>query len=124
MEPDDVVEESLGDGFSRVRVCQWDEMAVLAEPIHHGEDHRLAADSWQRLYKVKRDISPHALRNRQRKEEARRVLVLGLVALTDFTCTHPVLHNLFHVSKMEIAAQPVEGPLYAFMAILMYGLMG
>jgi hypothetical protein len=41
VEADNVVEESLGDGFSGVRVCQWNEMAVLAEPIHHGEDHCL-----------------------------------------------------------------------------------
>jgi hypothetical protein len=52
VEADNVVEESLGDRFSGVRVCQWNEMTVLAEPIHHGEDYRLAANPWKRLHKV------------------------------------------------------------------------
>ena len=49
------------------------------------------------------------------------MLVLGFVALADFTRTHPFLHNLLHVRKMEVTTQPVERPLYAFVSVLMYG---
>lgn len=46
VEADDVGEERLGDELHRVGVHQQYEVAVLPEPIHHGEDDRLALDAW------------------------------------------------------------------------------
>jgi hypothetical protein len=45
--------------------------------------------------------------------------VLGLVALADGTCAHPILHPFFHVGEMKITAKAVEGALDALMAIIM-----
>jgi hypothetical protein len=55
MEADDFDEECLGDGLCGVGMCQGDEVAILAQAIHHREDHRLPANAWQGLHKVKRE---------------------------------------------------------------------
>jgi len=42
VEPNNVVEEGAGDGHGSVRVPQRDEVRVLGEPVHDGEDDALA----------------------------------------------------------------------------------
>jgi len=40
-----VGEERLGDRLGGVRVCEWNEVAVFAEAINHGQDDRLPANT-------------------------------------------------------------------------------
>ncbi|KAF0921878.1 hypothetical protein E2562_020338 [Oryza meyeriana var. granulata] len=65
MEANDVGEEGLGDGLCGVGVRQWDEVAVFAEAVHHGEDDRLALHFGQRLDEVDADVGPNSGRHRQ-----------------------------------------------------------
>jgi hypothetical protein len=44
--------ERLSHTLRRVWVCEGDEVAILAEPVDHGQDDRLASDARQRLNKV------------------------------------------------------------------------
>jgi hypothetical protein len=49
------------------------------------------------------------------------VEVLGLAALTGGAGADEVLDDAAHVGEVEVAPEAVEGALYAFMAITMYG---
>jgi hypothetical protein len=42
-------------------------MAILVELVHHGQYNRLATDVGQRFNEVEGNVSPNALRHRQRK---------------------------------------------------------
>ena len=46
--------------------------------------------------------------------------VFRLVPLAHRTPPNKVLHELFHVRKMEVASQPVECALHPFVAVLMH----
>jgi hypothetical protein len=94
-------------------------MAVLAEPVHHGEDHRLAANARKCFYKIECDIGPNTLWHREQKEETHQVHVLRLVALADHALAHLVLHKLFHIREMKIAPEAVKRALDALVTVLM-----
>jgi hypothetical protein len=49
------------------------------------------------------------------------VEVLGLAALTGGAGADEVLDDAAHVGEVEVAPEAVEGTLYAFVAITMYG---
>ena len=118
METDDVGEECLRHRLGRVRVRQGNEMCILAEAVYHREDDGLAADARQRFDEIHGDVRPYPLRHRQGQQQAGRVLMVGLVALADCTATNQILHHTFHVRKMEVAPESVQGALYALMAFL------
>ena len=63
-----VNEEGLSDGLSRVRVRQGNEVAVLAESVHHRQYDRLAPDARQGLHEVKPNVRSDPLGNQQWKE--------------------------------------------------------
>jgi len=52
VESNNVGEESLGHGLCRIRMSQGNEMAILAEMIHHCQYDRFSPDARQRLNKV------------------------------------------------------------------------
>ena len=98
---------------------QWNEMAILTEPVHHGQYDRLATDARERFNEVEGDFSSNPLGHRKGKQEASWVQVLGLVSLADDARAHQVLNKLLHVRKMKVAAQSVQRALDSFMSILM-----
>jgi hypothetical protein len=59
MKADNVGEESLGDGLGEVRVSKQDEVGILAEPVDHGEDDRLASHAREHLDEVTMAMSDH-----------------------------------------------------------------
>jgi hypothetical protein len=46
VEANNGVEEGTDDRHRGVQVCQQNEVGQLGEPVDHGEDHRLAVDTW------------------------------------------------------------------------------
>jgi hypothetical protein len=52
-------------------VCEGDEVAVLAETIHHRQDDGLPSYAWQRLDEIKPNVGPD--RRGHGKEQAGRV---------------------------------------------------
>jgi len=78
---------------------QWNEMAILTKPVHHGQYDGLATDARERFNEVEGDISPNPLGHRKGKQEASRVQVLGLVSLADDARAHQVLNNCFMLGK-------------------------
>jgi hypothetical protein len=40
-------------------MCEGNEMAILAEPVHHGEYDRLATDTGKRFHEVEGDVRPN-----------------------------------------------------------------
>uniref|UniRef100_A0A0A8ZTW4 Uncharacterized protein n=1 Tax=Arundo donax TaxID=35708 RepID=A0A0A8ZTW4_ARUDO len=118
MEANDVGEEGVSDGLGGVGVRQGDEMAVLAEAIHDGEDDRLALHLGQRLDEVDADVRPHSRRNRQWLQQTGRPEVVGLVLLTGDAGLHEILHQTTHGGKMKIPPEPVEGAADALMAVV------
>jgi hypothetical protein len=102
MEANDVGEEGVSDGLSGVGVRQGDEMAVLAEAIHDGEDDSLALHLGQRLDEVNADVSPHSRWNRQRLQQTGWPEVVGLVLLIGDVGRHEMLHQATDVGKMKI----------------------
>lgn len=56
MEAHNVDEEGLRHGPDVVRVAEGDEVAVLAEAVDDGEDHRLSVDTWQCFDEVDADV--------------------------------------------------------------------
>lgn len=58
VEPHNLREEGLCNGFRRVRVRQGDEMGVLAEPVDDGEYDGLAADTGQGFDEVHPQVAP------------------------------------------------------------------
>jgi hypothetical protein len=73
-------------------------------------------DTRKCFYKIECDISPNTMWHWERKEETRRVHVL---ALTDHTLAHLVLHKLFHIREMKIMPEAVKCALDALVTILM-----
>ena len=65
-------------------------------------------------------VCPDAVRNRQGHEQTRRVQVFGLVALADDAYFDKILHQLFHVREVEVAAESVKRPLNALVAVLVH----
>jgi len=102
MEANDLSKEDLSDKFGKVRVCQGDEVAVLAKVVHHRQDDGLAADMGKHLDKVQGDVRPHTLQHQQWEQKPGWVKVLNLVLLAHPTCPHHVLHKALHVRKMEV----------------------
>ncbi|XP_021309766.1 uncharacterized protein LOC8080735 isoform X3 [Sorghum bicolor] len=116
VQPHDVGEESLGHCLGRVWVRQGQEVGVLAEAVDDRQDDGLALDTRQRLDEVHGDVRPNTLRNRKGQQQARRVQLLRLVALAHRTRADEVLHHPFHVRKMKIPAETMQGALNAFMS--------
>jgi hypothetical protein len=70
METYNVCEECMCHRFHRIWMGERNEVAVLAEAIHHHEDDRFAADSWQRLHKINVNVRPDRCWNGEWKEKA------------------------------------------------------
>ena len=66
METNNVGEEGLRRSLSSVRVCQGDEVAVLAETVDDGKDHCLPVHTRQCLHKVEADVGPARRWDKQR----------------------------------------------------------
>ena len=113
-----VGEEGLCHGLGGGRVAKGDEVAVLAEAVDDGENHRLPTDTGQCFNEVEPNVCPDDSGDWQRHEEAGQVEMLRLVPLTCSTCPHKVLHNTTHVGKMEVAAEPMYSALDALMSII------
>jgi hypothetical protein len=73
VEVHDLSEENLHHRLRRVRVCEGDEVAVLAEMIHHHQDDRLPSYAWQCLNEIKPNVRPDRCGHGQRQEQAGRV---------------------------------------------------
>ena len=65
VEPNNVVEEGAGVGRGGVRLPQRDEVRVLGEPVHDGEDDALAVHLGQGLDEVDGNIRPNSGGDRQ-----------------------------------------------------------
>jgi hypothetical protein len=59
MEAHNVGEKGLRHGLGSVRVAEGDEVAVLAEAVDDGEDHRLPVDTGQCFHEVEADVRPN-----------------------------------------------------------------
>jgi len=94
-------------------------VAVLAEAVDDGQDHRLPVDPGQRFDEVEADVCPNSGRNRQWHDEAGWKEVLRLVSLTSGTHPHKILHNAAHVGEVEVATKSVQCALDALVAIVM-----
>ena len=94
MQPDNIVEESLGNRDGGVGMSKRDEVGVLGEAIDDGEDDRLTADPRKALDEIHSDVGPHRVRNVERLEEPRRVQVLCLIALANSAPT--MQRQLYH----------------------------
>jgi hypothetical protein len=108
VQPDDVGEERLCHGLSGVRVCQRDEVAVLAEAVDDEQDHCLAVHAGQRLHEVEANVRPNDEGDREGVQQASGMKVLRLVLLASCARPHKVLHQAPHVGEVKVAAQSVE----------------
>ena len=116
MQPDNVVEERLGDRDGGVGMSKRDEVGVLGEAIDDGEDDGLAADPRKALDEIHSDVSPHRVRNVERLEEPRRVQVLRLVVLTSSAALDELPYLARRVWVVERRPQANESLLCALMA--------
>jgi hypothetical protein len=96
-------------------------MAILAEAIHHRQDHRLPSHTGQGFHEVQAEVAPDCRGHRQWQEEACRVEVLGLVPLARVTGTDEVLYQATHVGKVKVATKPMQRALHTLMTVLVYG---
>jgi hypothetical protein len=108
VEANDGVEESVGDHRRGVQVYQWDEVSHLGEPVDHGEDHRVAVDTRQTLDEVHGWINPYCARQVQRLEQAGRLQLLCLVALTDVARLDEILDRSVHHRHEEVCTEVVH----------------
>jgi hypothetical protein len=60
-------EERLRHGLDGVGVCQGNEMAVFAEAVDDGQDHRLFVYPWESFHKVQPNVRPNGGWNGQRQ---------------------------------------------------------
>ena len=104
MQPDDAVEECARDRRRRVRVAEGDEVRVLGEAVHHGEDDRLPMYHGEPLDEVHGDVRPHLGRNHQRLQQTCRLQGLRLVALACTAGAHPVLEQGTIAGDVEVGA--------------------
>ena len=59
MEANNGVNERLGDRGGGVGVAQRDEVSVLGEAVHHGEDDPFTVNLGKAFDEVKRYVGPH-----------------------------------------------------------------
>ena len=85
MQPDDAVEEGARDRRRCVRVAEGDDVRVLGEAVHHGEDDRLPMYLGELLDEVHGDVRPHLGRHLKRLQQTRRPLHRRLVLHLDRT---------------------------------------
>jgi hypothetical protein len=121
VEPDDVGEEGARHRCHRVGMAELNEMGVHEKPIHHGENHRFAADFRQRLDEIHGDISPYGGWYLQRLKESSWMKVVRLVALARQASVHVVLYNTACAGNEERLAQTIGCLLIALVAVLVYG---
>ena len=69
MEAHDVGKEHLSHRLGSVRVRQRYELAVLAEAVDDGEDHRLPIHPGQRFHKIQVNVGPDNCGNGQRQQQ-------------------------------------------------------
>jgi hypothetical protein len=122
MKPDDTVEENPGHRCRRVRVTQRQEVCVLRKSVYNGEGDRLAVDARKAFNKIHGDVGPDGGCKFQRLEQAGRMKLLRLVALTSSTRPDEVPHCLAHTWIAEIYPKPMERFLGAFVADAMHAL--
>jgi hypothetical protein len=60
------------------------------------------------------------LRNCKWQEQSSGVEVLGLVPLARGATANKILHNLFHVREVKVAAKSMQRALDALVSLLMY----
>ena len=99
-------------------MSEGDEVAVLAEAIDDGEEHRLPVNTGQRFDEVEPDIRPDDCGDGQRHEEPCRVEVLRLVPLTSDAHSYKVLNKTTHVWKMKVTSKALQSTLDALMAVV------
>ena len=68
------------------------------------------------------DVGPDPLRNWKRKQQPSLSQVFGFIPLADHAHPNELLHQSFHVKKVEVAAQPMQRALNAFVPLLVDGL--
>ena len=108
MQPDNIVEESLGNRDGGVGMSKRDEVGVLGEAIDHRQDDRLAADLGKPLDEVHRDIRPHLGRHGEGLQQADRLHCLRLVSLAHRARTHEILDEAAVAWDEEIRPQVME----------------
>ena len=59
METNNGINERFGDRGGGVGVAQCDEVSVLGEAVHHGEDDPFAVNSGKAFDEVERYVGPH-----------------------------------------------------------------
>jgi hypothetical protein len=65
--------------------------------------------------------TPDGIGSDSRRPPGWRVEVLGLAPLTGGVGADEVLDDAAHVEEVEVTPKAVEGALYAFVAVTMYG---
>jgi hypothetical protein len=97
--------------------CVLDELAVLAEAVDDGRDHRLVVHAGQRLHEVEANVRPNDGGDREGVQEAGGMKVLRLVLLASCALPHKVLHQAPHVGEVKVAAQSVECAVNALVTV-------
>jgi hypothetical protein len=112
-----IVEEEARHQFCCVRLTEWQEVAVLEEPIDDSENHRFSIHPLQTFDKVYGHIRPDSRRHLQWLRKDDGLEMLHLVALAGDAGADEVSNSSACPRNKEIGAESMKHLLKAFVTV-------
>ena len=120
MQVNDGFEEVFGNRSGGVWMARRNEVSVLGEAVHHGQDDTVAMDAGKAFNEVKGDVRPHLGGDLQRLQQSRVLQRLDIVPLTHRTRAHKVAHQGAVMVGEELRVEAMQHPLEALVKALVW----